>query len=56
MTKRQKWELEGYFMDGMPFYLAKELLGIENCEQEIDAAFTWRRWNVELQEWGFYSY
>jgi hypothetical protein len=56
MSKRQVRELSYLFDDGVPFYLAKELVGLENSEQEFDASYTWRRWTTELEEWGFYSW
>jgi hypothetical protein len=56
MTKRQKTELNWLFDDGVPFYLAKELIGLHNSEDAFDASYTWRRWQSELEAWGFYSF
>jgi hypothetical protein len=56
MTKKQKTELNWLFDDGVPFYLAKELIGLHNSDDAFDASYTWRRWQTELDTWGFYSF
>lgn len=56
MTRTQKTELNWLFDDGVPFYLAKEMIGLQNSEDAFDASYTWRRWQTELEAWGFYSF
>ncbi len=56
MTRYQKDLLEQYFEQSIPFHVAAQVICPENCEQEIDARFTWQRWLREENDWGFHTF